>query len=144
MGIDMCPSGPVTVCMGIGVAQDMVMVSKPSMARVVVAAGSGAGAGGRRGGACAQRGGRDEAGGQQRRRAASTSGGCEGGGGRGGSGSGGGGGGRSLEMAEQQAQAGLGLRWRRSGFGRAATGWMTGSGEGWSDQRQDSLTDNAH
>jgi hypothetical protein len=44
MGICMCPSGPVTVCMGIGVAHDMVMVSKPSMARL------GGGSGGELGG----------------------------------------------------------------------------------------------
>jgi hypothetical protein len=37
MGIDMCPSGPVTVCMGTaGCAHDMVMVSKPSMAAWVM------------------------------------------------------------------------------------------------------------
>lgn len=38
MGIAICPSGTVTVCMGMGmgVAQFMVIVSKPSMARVVM------------------------------------------------------------------------------------------------------------
>jgi hypothetical protein len=55
MGIDRCPSGPVTVCMGTaGCAHDMVMVSKPSMA--ARAAGSCWAAGRCRVGACAQPG----------------------------------------------------------------------------------------
>jgi hypothetical protein len=37
MGMGIWPSGPVTVCMGmVGFAHDMVMVSKPSMAWLVV------------------------------------------------------------------------------------------------------------
>ena len=53
MGMDMCPSGPVTVCIGMGVAHDMVMVSKPSIVRLLIAWGWGSGLRGE--GACAQR-----------------------------------------------------------------------------------------
>jgi hypothetical protein len=46
MGIAMCPSGPVTVCMGTaGCAHDMVMVSKPSMAARRARGGQRAGVG---------------------------------------------------------------------------------------------------